>query len=162
MNYREKMIAEKLKFARAISGGTIEGKTEASAGHTHRFAVAFIDEMDMFIGETSRDGQAGHKHYFAVSVYDVVNEYGADQLLNEEEIVVDANSANLPANIRSILDFYNLTEIRLESTPSFPNEHTHVTVVRYADGGIDKMGRKVTATQFTEGLRKAGGSSKID
>ncbi len=160
MNYKNKTIEADLELARAISAGTIEGETEVSAGHPHRFAVAFIDHKSMFVGMTSADGQGPHRHYIGASVYDVVNSYSQEQTLNEEEIVFLANEANSPKNIRSILEFYNLTEIRLVSSPAFPNDHTHVVVIRYADGRIDKMGRKVEATLFTEGLRKAGGSMK--
>ncbi len=158
MGYKEKEIEEQLKLAEAVSNGVIKGETSENAGHLHRFKVGFIDNLSMFVGKTSSDGQGPHIHYIGASVYDVVNEYSQEQTLTEEEIVFVANRANMPANIRSIIEFYNLTEIRLVSSPSYPDEHVHTLVLRYADGRIDKMGRKIQATLFTEGLRKAGGS----
>jgi hypothetical protein len=156
MFYFGKHIDDKLEVARAVSAGVIEGRTGEAAGHTHRFAVAFIDEDNMFYGSTSKDGQGAHIHYIAASVYDVVNTDQKEP--RTEEIAVEVNKSNLPENVRSILDFYNMTEIRLVSSPSYHDEHTHTLVVRYADANIDKMGRKVTASEFTEGLRKSGGS----
>lgn len=156
-----KYIEQMLKLAEAVSNGVIKGRTEFTAGHDHRYKVTFIDNLSKFVGWTSEDGPGPHSHYISASVYDVVN---SEQVKprEEDQIIIDVNEANSPANILSILEFYNLTEITLVSSPSYPDDHMHTVILRYASANIDKMGRKIKASLFTEGLRKVGGSMKIN
>jgi hypothetical protein len=153
-------IEQMLELAEAVSNGVIKGRTETAHGHDHRYKVAFIDNLSKFVGWTSEDGQGPHGHYISASVYDVVN---SEQVKprEEDQVILDVNEANSPANILSILEFYNLTEITLVSSPSYPDEHVHGVTLRYAGANIDKMGRKIKASLFTEGLRKVGGSMEI-
>ncbi len=157
MNYREEHVKGELEIAIAVSDGVLKGRTAFAAGHDHTYAVAFRDAESMFVGTTSRDGQGPHTHYIYASVFDIVN---SDQIhpRNEDDIIVEVNEANSPQNILSILEFYNLKEVTLVSSPSYPDNHVHNVVLKYAGDNIDKMGRKVKASLFTEGLRKAGGS----
>ena len=153
-------IEQQLELAKSVTNGVIEGRTEIGGtdNHDHQYAVAFVDDVDTFIGKTSFNGKGAHFHYIRANVYDVVN--GEHQIPDKDKIIVEITKADAPENIIDILEFYNLTEVVLLSGPSYPDDHTHAVVLRYAGGDIDKMGRKIKASLFTEGLRKAGGSMR--
>lgn len=138
----------KHKLATAVSAGILTGRTESAAGHSHKFAVMFCENDKMFVGETSYDGRGPHVHYIMASVRDVTEAHLGNQHSprNEDDIVVEVNEANSPAALRKVLDFYNLKEVRLETSGGGSDDHTHAVVLRYAGKNIDKMGRKVEAS----------------
>lgn len=159
MGYKEKYIEKQLESAKAITNGVIEGQTEMAGGHKHRYAVTFIDDLSKFVGLTTEDGKGPHTHYISASIYDVVNGEQAN-ISAGNPVVVEVSEKNATANLLNVLEFYNLKEITLISAPDYYDGHVHTLVLRYAGVQIDKMGRKIQASLFTEGLRKSGGSMK--
>jgi hypothetical protein len=155
----------KQKLATGISAGIIKGTTKDAEGHTHKFAVRY-DEIDgMFVGETSFDGQGPHTHYIMLGKYDVQKRSGQVNIDNAEQPrgdmgIVDIPDTNLPENLAELLVFWNLKEITLETSPAFPNAHTHALTMRFAGKKIDRMGRKIEAAKkersaFSVGLENA-------
>lgn len=143
------------KFAQAVSAGVMHGETLPANGHTHRYAVMYDDLNQMFVGETAMNGSGPHTHYIMVSVYDVVNSSVDPVQKTEEEITAIVHPTNMPANMRRIIDFYNLKEIRIKTRFSGgveDDEHQHELVLRYAGHEMDKLGRKTTASDFSKGL----------
>jgi hypothetical protein len=132
INIRDFIQVIKYKLATAVSAGIVKGTTSIAEGHEHHFSVLYDDRAKMFWGTTSRDGQGAHNHYIAASVFDVMGpvDRTADKRENTEELVVPIT--NMPANMQQLLNFWNKKEIVLMSHPSFPNDHTHTLVLRYA------------------------------
>jgi len=149
MSMSNDMIKEyvKHKLATAVSAGVLKGTTENVAGHSHKFAVMYDENDKMFVGETSFDGRGPHVHYIMAGIRDVVESHlgNPPQPRNEDDIIVDVNEANSPANMRNILDFYNLKEVRLETSEAGRDGHRHGLILRYAGKQIDRMGRKTNA-----------------
>jgi len=149
MSMSHEMIKAYVKnqLAKAVSGGIIKGKTTTDEGHEHKFAVAYDEINKRFVGETSFDGQGPHVHYIMASLFDVVHTHlnNDPQPRDDDEINIFVETANAPSNMRRIIEFYNLKAIRLNTSPSFPNEHIHTLVVRFAGHNVDKMGKKVEA-----------------
>ncbi len=154
----------KNQLAKAVSGGIVKGTTELANGHTHKFAVLYDEHNKMFVGETSFDGRGPHTHYIMMGFQDVVETHlnNDPQPRDEDAINAVVPMANLPENMRRIIDFYNLKAIRMETHPAHPDNHTHVLVVRFAGHDVDHMGRKVEAKldfekgeQYGEQMEKA-------
>lgn len=142
------------KLATAVSAGILYGETlPGPDGHKHRFAVLYDDLNQMFVGETSLGGSGPHSHYIMVSTYDVVNTTLKMTPKDETEITAMVEPANMPENMRRIMAFYNLKEIKIQTREN--EEHQHTLVLRYAGHDMDKMGRKVDSTaSLTAGFEK--------
>jgi hypothetical protein len=136
MSMREEFVRSYVEqqLAKAVSAGIMRGTTESADGHKHSFAVMFNEIEKMFIGSTSYDGGGPHLHHIMASIRDVTESHlkNPPQPRTEEDIVVEVNEANSPANLRKILDFYNLKEIRLETSAGGMDGHSHNVVLRYA------------------------------
>ena len=137
----------KTQLAKAVSAGILKGVTESTAGHTHRYAVMYDEHNKMFVGETDFDGVGPHTHYIMMGLNEVTETHiGKDpQPRTEEDVVAFVDVANAPANMRRIIEFYNLKEIRMVSHAAGPDGHVHALVVRFAGHNMDKMGRKAEA-----------------
>ncbi|MCI0561567.1 MAG: hypothetical protein MN733_24020 [Nitrososphaera sp.] len=136
------------KLATAVSQGILRGRTESTDGHSHLYEVMFDDYGKKFIGATSEDGKGPHCHYIMASMHDVTESHLQEdpQPRDEKDLLVYVHEANVPANMRRILNFYNLKEITLTtSLGGYPAEHVHSVTVRFAGSSIDKFGRKTQA-----------------
>lgn len=155
MSMREEFVKEYVRhqLATAVSAGIMRGTTEDAAGHDHKFAVMFNEIEKMFIGEAGFGGSGPHTHFIMASIKDVVESHldNPPQPRTEEDIVVEVNKANSPANLRKVLDFYNLKEVRLTTSSGGLDGHTHGVVLRYAGKLIDKMGRPLDNKQNIPG-----------
>jgi hypothetical protein len=148
----------KYKLATAVSAGVIKGVTSTEDGHDHKFSVVWDERAKMFWGTTSRDGQGGHTHWIAASIYDVLGpvlnkDTGDGQRENTEELVVP--TTNMPANMARMMKLWNAKEIILEShAAGYPDEHTHIIVLRYAGAAGENNPNPVDSRS-----KNGGGSS---
>lgn len=166
MSMRDEFVRGYVKrqLATAVSAGIMRGKTESVAGHTHSFAVMFNEIEKMFIGETSFDGGGPHLHYIMASIRDVTESHlkNPPQPRTEEDIVIEVNEANSPANLRKILDFYNLKEVRLETSASDLDSHTHAVILRYAGHNDEPMNVPVAPKASANILSAMANAEQLD